>query len=271
MEILYPDVIGSGGAPKRIMKPRRRTDGQPGDDSDMPGTGVLNLQSENSSGQNLLESPGPARSSLSQTPTGSAAGSAAQSKPNSATIPPRTTPTQPSALTPPDESASHTKKRVLPASEAEGAFGTTPPPSTAKSGNVPLDASSPEKRQRTSIHGDSVPIATSSLSNTLRPLSASDSPSGAQLPPPVTLTTPRTSATDSHPDDISRCSSSSKWCEQALDQFFKDFADEDMDLQIRIAEHVLVNESKALVYCKMPWSVKQHWIRRLDENFQKMP
>ena len=38
MEILYPDVIGSGGAPKRIMKPRRRTDGQPGDEPDMPGT-----------------------------------------------------------------------------------------------------------------------------------------------------------------------------------------------------------------------------------------
>src|SRR4051794_14648384 len=115
MEVLYPDVIGSGGAPKRIMKPRRRTDGQVGDEPDMPGTGVLNLLPDYASGPTALESPGPARSSLSQTPTGSAAGSNTQSKPNSATLNPRTSTTQPSALTPPDESANHSKKRALPA------------------------------------------------------------------------------------------------------------------------------------------------------------
>lgn len=270
MEILYPDVIGSGGAPKRIMKPRRRTDGQPCDE-DMPGTGVLNLQPESANAQQALESPGPARSSLSQTPTGSATGSVTQSKPNSATIPPRTTPTQPSALTPPDESASQAKKRVLPpAAQPDGAYGTTPPPSASKSGSaLPDSASSPEKRQRTSIQGDSVPIITASSSNSLHPVIVSDSPSIPQLPPPVTQTTSQAAGSDSCPSGLSKPSSGQRWCEMALEQFFKDFADEDMDLQIRIAEDVLVNESKALVYCKMPWCVKQHWIRRLDETFRK--
>ncbi|KJK83144.1 hypothetical protein H634G_01273 [Metarhizium anisopliae BRIP 53293] len=270
MEILYPDVIGSGGAPKRIMKPRRRTDGQPGDESDMPGTGVLNLQPESASGQNTLESPGPARSSLSQTPIGSATASGTQLKPSSTTIPPRTTPTQPSALTPPDESANHAKKRVMPAPQTEGAFGATPPPSAAKSGNATADAPSPEKKRRTSIHGDAVPVVTSTSSNCLHHASSSDSPTAVQLPPPVTLATPQTTAADSQPNGLSTCLSSSRWCELALEQFFKDFAGEDMDLQIRVAETVLVNESRALVYCKMPWCVKQHWIKKLDETFRKV-
>ncbi|KAH0600862.1 hypothetical protein MHUMG1_01861 [Metarhizium humberi] len=259
MEILYPDVIGSGGAPKRIMKPRRRTDGQPGDESDMPGTGVLNLQPESASGQNTLESPGPARSSLSQTPIGSATASGTQLKPSSTTIPPRTTPTQPSALTPPDESANHAKKRVMPAPQTEGAFGATPPPSAAKSGNATADAPSPEKKRRTSIHGDAVPVVTSTSSNCLHHESSSDSPTAVQLPPPVTLATPQTTAADSQPNGLPTCLSSSRWCELALEQFFKDFAGEDMDLQIRVAETVLINESRALVYCKMPclvsWTV----------------
>ncbi|EFY86593.1 hypothetical protein MAC_07371 [Metarhizium acridum CQMa 102] len=253
MEILYPDVIGSGGAPKRIMKPRRRTDGQPGDESDMPGTGVLNLQPESASGQqNTLGSPGPARSSLSQTPTGSATGSGTQLKPSSATIPPRTAPTQPSALTPPDESANQAKKRAMPAPQTEGAFGATPPPSAAKSSNAVADVPSPEKKRRTSVHGDAVPVVTSTSSNSLHHTSLSDSPTAVQLPPPVTLATPQTTAADSQPNGSSTCLSSSRWCELALEQFFKDFADEDMDLQIRVAETVLVNESRALVYCKMP-------------------
>ncbi|RSL96947.1 hypothetical protein CEP52_011203 [Fusarium oligoseptatum] len=57
MEILYPDVIGSGGAPKRIMKPRRRTDGPIAEDPEMPGTGILNLQSEPPPRPPGLESP----------------------------------------------------------------------------------------------------------------------------------------------------------------------------------------------------------------------
>jgi len=57
-----------------------------------------------------------------------------------------------------------------------------------------------------------------------------------------------------------------QWREQALDMFFRDFADEDLDLQVKIAEGVLSNEGKAMVFCKMPVQVRQHWVRRLRET-----
>jgi len=63
----------------------------------------------------------------------------------------------------------------------------------------------------------------------------------------------------------------SRWCELALEQFFGDFADQSMDLQIKIAENVLIHESKALIYCKMPGRVKQHWIKKLDDAFRESP
>lgn len=264
MEILYPDVIGSGGAPKRIMKPRRRTDGQPGDESEMPGTGVLHLQSEPSNGPTSQDSPGPAESSSSQTST-------------SAALPPRTATTQPSALTPPDEPANQAKKRALPIAQSDGLFGTTPPPppppSSAHHGRTLLLAASPGKRQRTSLADDSVAVGPASSNNLLPNTDAStcESPSGA---PPATTRWTR-SPSQPPPEkpicDVVQSSIGSRWCEMALEQFFGDFADADMDLQIKIAENVLVDESKALMYCKMSWRMRQHWVMRLDEEFRKSP
>ncbi|KAL3953281.1 hypothetical protein ACCO45_013224 [Purpureocillium lilacinum] len=232
MEILYPDVIGSGGAPKRIMKPRRRTDGQPGDEPDMPGTG-----------------PERQRASLSQTPTGSAPSAAApQSRPTSAAIPPRTTSAQASALTPPDESANQAKKRALP-------MGT----------DARVVA---RKRRRMSLHSDTLLPATSST------LSVSAVPG---IPPSSANTTPL-SGPDGHilgskpsPDGIEPVKSGTPplWQELALDLFFKEFAEQDLDLQVKIAEMVLCDEHRALVFCKMPWRVRQHWVKRLSEAHHK--
>jgi len=55
------------------------------------------------------------------------------------------------------------------------------------------------------------------------------------------------------------------WTEQALDIFFREFLDEDMDLQLKIAEKMLTDENKAMVFCKMPEALRQHWVRRLRE------
>ncbi|KAK1829767.1 hypothetical protein QBC39DRAFT_123308 [Podospora conica] len=55
------------------------------------------------------------------------------------------------------------------------------------------------------------------------------------------------------------------WTEQALDIFFRDFPDEDQDLQLKIAEKMLTDENKAMVFCKMPEGLRQHWVRRLRE------
>ncbi|KAK4091626.1 hypothetical protein Purlil1_4056 [Purpureocillium lilacinum] len=268
MEILYPDVIGSGGAPKRIMKPRRRTDGQPGDEPDMPGTGVINLQTDTTPGQ-APDSPERQRASLSQTPTGSAPSAAApQSRPTSAAIPPRTTSAQASALTPPDESANQAKKRALPM----GTDGPFEPPMTSSSstpaGATSQPASSPEKRRRMSLHSDTLLPATSST------LSVSAVPG---IPPSSANTTPL-SGPDGHilgskpsPDGIEPVKSGAPplWQELALDLFFKEFAEQDLDLQVKIAETVLCDEHRALVFCKMPWRVRQHWVKRLSEAHHK--
>jgi len=55
------------------------------------------------------------------------------------------------------------------------------------------------------------------------------------------------------------------WSEQAMDLFFRDFVDEDPDLQLKIAEKVLSDENKAMVFCKMPDNLRKHWVRRLRE------
>jgi hypothetical protein len=55
------------------------------------------------------------------------------------------------------------------------------------------------------------------------------------------------------------------WQEQALDIFFRDFAAEDIDLQLKIAEKMLTDENKAMVFCKMPDALRRHWVKRLRE------
>lgn len=56
------------------------------------------------------------------------------------------------------------------------------------------------------------------------------------------------------------------WREEAVDLLFKDFADEDADLKINISETVLSDEHKAMVFCKMPLHLRQHWIKKLRGN-----
>jgi hypothetical protein len=55
------------------------------------------------------------------------------------------------------------------------------------------------------------------------------------------------------------------WSEQALEIFFREFSEEDMDLQLKIAEKVLTDDNKAMVFCKMTDQLRNHWVRRLRE------
>ncbi|KAK4223922.1 hypothetical protein QBC38DRAFT_35162 [Podospora fimiseda] len=55
------------------------------------------------------------------------------------------------------------------------------------------------------------------------------------------------------------------WQEQAMDIFFRDFPNEDPDLQIKIAEKALTDENKAMFFCKMPEPLRKHWVKRLRE------
>lgn len=276
MEILYPDVIGSGGAPKRILKPRKRPDGQPGDEPEMPGTGVLNLKTESTICRIGRESPVQAPSSSGMTPNApanaSSPGFGTHAKTTSTALPPRTASAQPSVLTPPEELASQSKKRALPPAQAENTSGTTPtppPPASIKSDCALPTTTLPDKRQRRSVQRDSV-HPSSSCGTDLPAAAVASTPSCVRPAVPLTRAISQTASRDSIPETAG-ASIGPRWSELALEQFFKDFADENMDLQIRIAETVLVNENKALVYCKMPWCLKQYWLKKLDESFRKSP
>jgi hypothetical protein len=284
MEVLYPDVIGSSGAPKRIMKPRRRTDGQP-DDSDMPGTGILSLQPDMS--MSGLDSPEQSRPSLSQTPTGSSSGSLNIQRPTSTAIPPRTGIRSSSVLTPPDETvpptvttapatvasaststpAAQNRKRPLRPDEAPSASPAPPLGLTT----IHQSPASPGKRRKTSdpnaLSVPSIETPPSSSGHSLRPTVAAM----ATSPPP----THSESASLGDRmlvellEAVKARAVGPRWREEALDLFFRDFSTEDLDLQIKISENVLSNENKAMVFCKMPFRVRQHWVKRFREMHHK--
>lgn len=270
MEILYPDVVGSGGAPKRIMKPRRRTDGAVADDSDMPGTGVINLHG--GAPQANMTSPDQQqqqqRPLLSQTPTGSSSGSMVtphlEGAPVSSVIPSQTvSTTNSSALTPPDEilpqanqnqNSNQTQARKRRQNGAStGADAVISPPLTSAAPGASSSASSPQKRRRTSRNGSvttSAPVVASSSN------AAHTSGSNMQIGFVEDLL------------DAMKSRAAPRWREQALDIFFRDFAAEEYDLQVKISENVLSNEHKALVFCKMPDRVRQHWVSKFREMHQ---
>lgn len=270
MEVLYPDVVGSGGAPKRIMKPRRKTDGQPCDDSEMPGTGVLNLQTDSTPlvqdtvDVPIQQPPPPLKSSQNQASAVSSSASGTQQRPTTApSIPRNLTAGQASALTPPEESIPQSRKRPSPMGSIQSAgelAQSTSGPALPQS----APPTSPEKRRRLSSR-DEASVSTSAPT----PLLASSA-----LPATVPRSTleprprPETQAAgiQSIVEELvylSKASRSRMWREEAVDLLFKEFANEDADLQIKISEGVLSDEHKAMVFCKMPLHLRQHWVKKL--------
>lgn len=69
--------------------------------------------------------------------------------------------------------------------------------------------------------------------------------------------------------DLLRTRAAPRWREDALDLLFRDFADEELDLQLKISENVISSENKAMLFCKMPVLVRQHWVRRLREAYTR--
>jgi hypothetical protein len=149
-------------------------------------------------------------------------------RPTSAAIPPRSSITSTSALTPPEETP-HTRQRFLAPGDQQ------------RRG----DTGSADKRRRTDYLN-------------------------VQPPPPTGAAGPSSQNQDgiNALAEALRSSKSARpgWSEQALDIFFRDFGEEDMDLQIKIAEKALAaDENKAMVFCKMPVVLRKHWVKRLRE------
>ncbi|KAK1981383.1 hypothetical protein LZ30DRAFT_85197 [Colletotrichum cereale] len=266
MELLYPDVVGSGGAPKRIMKPKRKGPDviQGSEDPDMPGTAVLDLQVEppyrspSQSGTNQQAQP---RGSVSQSPVAQVQQpmipqqqtqpqQQQQQRPTSTAIPPRSHIAGTSALTPPEETATGRKRfpQQAPASDNGGKAPTAPmgPPTQPA-----------EKRRRISGYTNPAQASGSgaSANHGNDTSSASMASTGKQLMEDglIRIT------------DALRGRSPPKWPEQAIDIFFRDFSDEDMDLQLKIAEKALADDNKAMIFCKMSPALRKHWVKRLRE------
>ncbi|KAI1077994.1 Myb/SANT-like DNA-binding domain-containing protein [Whalleya microplaca] len=254
MEILFPDVVGSGGAPKRIMKPRRRNP-----------DGSLSARPSNAADQTVIDpsiadssmythSPSQDPTQQSQAPSQVPMSSPTQSiqRPQSTTIPPRTSiSTNPSALTPPDEHAPNSQARKRPNPDGSSLY--------------------PEKRRGRPSRFSSGFYTQASL---LPPASAS-TPAQAQAAP-ASQSTPHGIHPSFNPaglveDGILSLAEALKarvpprWPEQAVEIFFREFADEDLDLQLKIAEKALTDENKAMVFIKMTPTLRRHWVGRLRE------
>ncbi|OTA88853.1 hypothetical protein M434DRAFT_79953 [Hypoxylon sp. CO27-5] len=263
MEILFPDVVGSGGAPKRIMKPRRRN--PDGSLSGRPSTAdqtVIDPSLDSSiytqtPTQNPVQQTQPLSQPLGQSlsqPVPTPSLPQPMQRPSSTTIPPRTSiSANPSALTPPDEHAPNT--------QAQKRANPNPSPGY------------PEKRRGRPSRFSS---------NFYTQQSTTTASSSTTLPPAPTATTTTTPSapiglhSSFNPAGLIEDSilalaealkarSPPRWPEQAVEIFFREFADEDADLQLKIAEKALTDENKAMVFVKMTPVLRRHWVGRLRE------
>ncbi|KAK6082411.1 hypothetical protein SCUP234_04250 [Seiridium cupressi] len=247
MEILFPDVIGSGGAPKRVMKKRKGPDGTPMavEGSGNPGQNVMDLTIEQS-----LYSQTPTHNPTQQTPQPPSS-SQPMAHPTSAGIPPQTSIASGSALTPPDESPNVTSSRKRFAGEADRRRGRP-------------------SRFSSNIYSSS-PAASGSGSG------SGSGPGPLGFPPPpgnparAQPLHPSFSASAFFEDGLLmlaealKARNPPKWPEQAMEILFRDFSDEDADLQLKIAEKALTDENKAMMFVKATPELRRHWVGRLRE------
>ncbi|KAI1419297.1 Myb/SANT-like DNA-binding domain-containing protein [Xylaria sp. FL1777] len=250
MEILFPDVVGSGGAPKRIMKPRRRNP-----DGSMPprlgdvdaSTVDPSLDSSASSAaygqassQNQMQPPTqplPATSSTQTLP-----------RPASTTIPSRTpAASNANALTPPDETTPNTQSRKRPHSDS------TPANPERRRGRPSRFAPSFYNQHSASAVPNASTGASSSTANLTH-----------HTPPPPNLTGLVENGILSLAEAL-KARAMPKWPEQAVEILFREFAEEDLDLQLKIAEKALTDDNKAMVFVKMTPVLRRHWVSRLRE------
>ncbi|KAI0394151.1 Myb/SANT-like DNA-binding domain-containing protein [Xylariaceae sp. FL0594] len=241
MEILFPDVIGTGGAPKRIMKPRRQnpdrtrtadtsTVGPNIDPSSQDPTRTQQLQTTPSTSEPTPRPTATTTSTFTVVPHASTAVNA------------------PSALTPPEDATPSSDARKRPNPD-----GT--PRGTGKRRGRP---------SRFAPHFWSQPSAPVSSTPSL-PAAAS---STAHSSNPATAPLVSSAVVESSVLAIAEALKARfppKWSEQAVEIFFRDFTGEDADLQLKIAEKALTDENKAMVFVKMPPVLRRHWVSRLRE------
>lgn len=226
------------------MKPKRR-DGQIGDDSELVGanTSIVSTDQTAVGQQSVLDSPGAQSANLVVAQPGATTPSTAVTS----------TAAQGSALTPPEDPTILSKKRTLANTDVENSLSVSNTPSRLDTSQ----AGSPEKRIRFSASEDaglsvtaasttfSTPQATGGMGR-----SSADADSGSLRGMQDLL-------------GSLAGSSSAQWREKAVDLFYRDFSAEELDLQVRVPQELFSNEHTAMVFCKMPCQVREHWVRSL--------
>ncbi|KAH6661028.1 Myb/SANT-like DNA-binding domain-containing protein [Truncatella angustata] len=264
MEILFPDVIGSGGAPKRVMKKRKGPDGTSiaGDGTPTQGQNVMDLTLEPS-----LYSQTPTHNTTQQTPQQAPSNNSQPivhpsqhpshhpsqhpsqqpshpshpPHPTSAGIPPHTSIASSSALTPPDETPNASSRKRF-AAEADKRRGRPSRFSSNIYNSSPVASGS-----------FSVPAASAANQSRAQPLHPSFN-SPALFEDGLYMLA-----------EALKARSQPKWPEQAMEILFRDFSDEDADLQLKIAEKALTDENKAMMFVKATPELRRHWVGRLRE------
>ncbi|KXJ89099.1 Myb/SANT-like DNA-binding domain-domain-containing protein [Microdochium bolleyi] len=262
LEILFPDVIGSGGAPKRIMRPRRKTQTSASGDADGDAS-MLDPQMHDASqfvhdasqdhvALQHLQSSGPVVAPMGGMNMSSGVAS--------------------SVLTPPDDVNSNSLARKRPSGEISQQqqqlqkrrgrpprfSGVTPTSSSnTLGGSAPSTSLLPQHAAATATTPQSVQPIHPSFQN----LALNTSSSGGGSPSVhecfiLLAEALRSSRPDPPPP---------KWQEQAVEILFRDFPDEDPDLQLKIAEKALTDENKAMVFVKMTPHLRSHWVGRLRD------
>ncbi|KAF3767940.1 hypothetical protein M406DRAFT_90507 [Cryphonectria parasitica EP155] len=261
LEILFPDVVGSGGAPKRVLKTKRK--GQPdslpdADDLDAAGNNVMNLLTPNSSNQTMYRP-------VSQTPI------LPPTVPSNGTLRPaapmavqtRAANTSSSALTPPDEEApqtTHSRKRF--------------PPHNNNNNNNYIDLTHSAQMMKMDNHDphmdnpdqhDGSHAVSNNSGNHANQQSSNNNNTAGSSPNSRPHLQEAMAAFGEYLRNHRNAAPAPRWQEMAMETFFRDFADEDPDLQIRIGEKVLCDPNKAMMFCMMPEHMRKHWVKRLRE------
>jgi hypothetical protein len=316
-ERLFPDVIGSRGAAKRVTKQQRRKTDMSNEDLDanaqntdmlgllevptynpvVQGMGNPNLNNINNNAQ-----PPPPQAAT-HTLVSNVLPSQVQLAPHTAQQQsrsmqhPRNSLASTSALTPPEETlAQHNQAMVQQGGQSSQQqqqqatrkrFAPSDGNAAGTSNSLAATTASPNKRQRTSTTAvppsvsDSFSVGTTAQFNTV---SLTGSTSGPALLPstntaPVASTAAGTASASMSANlpassmslvngivglaDVLRVQRTPSWKEQAVELFFREFGDEDVDLQIKIAEKVLgVDEDRAMVFMKMSTELRKRWVAR---------
>lgn len=267
MEILFPDVVGSGGAPKRITKPRRKgfEPMQDSDELDGSGSNVMDLLSPGNSSMLLPTSQTPIHP-----PTVPSNGTV---RPAS-TMQNRQSIASATALTPPDDepqaTSGHSRKRQTDIGMGQRGKRRR----TGNNNYIDLTHSAQMLNIDPSIQNDSM------LANTYQGARQANDvdyapgvPGGLEGAPSSQLAHDVVMAIGDAARSFSKAGgffSANRWTEHAMEILFRDFSEEDPDLQLKIGEKVLCDSNKATMFCMMPEPLRQHWVKKLREVHNRL-